>query len=118
MGTTCSALRGGEYHKTNNISNVTTYDLKLIKSSGLDVSALNARLIGNGATNIACLHTQQGKKGINQDAMIAWEVQYLIYCLFLFHVMCFRVTFFVICLFPRDNGMRKEFDKIYVCEEK
>ncbi|KAJ8532459.1 hypothetical protein K7X08_012382 [Anisodus acutangulus] len=31
------------------------------------------RLLANGATNLACLHTQQGKKGTNQDAMIVWE---------------------------------------------
>ncbi|KAK1417968.1 hypothetical protein QVD17_27104 [Tagetes erecta] len=31
------------------------------------------RLFGNGSCNIASLHTQQGKKGINQDAMIVWE---------------------------------------------
>ncbi|RWW30782.1 hypothetical protein GW17_00004626 [Ensete ventricosum] len=27
----------------------------------------------NGATEAACLYTQQGKKGTNQDAMIVWE---------------------------------------------
>lgn len=32
------------------------------------------RLLANGATSVACLHTQQGKKGTNQDAMIVWEV--------------------------------------------
>lgn len=32
------------------------------------------RLLGNGATSRACLHTQQGKKGTNQDTMIVWEV--------------------------------------------
>ncbi|KAL4579931.1 hypothetical protein LXL04_016102 [Taraxacum kok-saghyz] len=31
------------------------------------------RLFGNGSCNIASLHTQQGKKGTNQDAMIVWE---------------------------------------------
>lgn len=48
------------------------------------------RLIGNGANNVGCLYTQQGKKGINQDAMIIWEV-----CLLnsvddeMVHVCCF-----------------------------
>lgn len=32
------------------------------------------RLFGNGATTVASLYTQQGKKGSNQDAMIVWEV--------------------------------------------
>ncbi|XP_060191116.1 probable protein phosphatase 2C 6 [Lycium barbarum] len=31
------------------------------------------RRFGNGATSLACLYTQQGKKGTNQDAMIVWE---------------------------------------------
>lgn len=32
------------------------------------------RMFMNGASKIACLYTQQGKKGINQDAMVVWEV--------------------------------------------
>ncbi|KAM2133327.1 hypothetical protein COP2_002603 [Malus domestica] len=31
------------------------------------------RLIGNGSSKVACLYTQQGKKGTNQDAMLVWE---------------------------------------------
>ncbi|XP_071730296.1 probable protein phosphatase 2C 66 [Rutidosis leptorrhynchoides] len=31
------------------------------------------RLYNNGSCSTACLHTQQGKKGTNQDAMIFWE---------------------------------------------
>lgn len=31
------------------------------------------RLVSNGASSVACLYTQQGKKGTNQDAMIVWE---------------------------------------------
>lgn len=31
------------------------------------------RLFANGASRVACLYTQQGKKGTNQDAMIVWE---------------------------------------------
>ncbi|CAM8960151.1 unnamed protein product [Rhodiola kirilowii] len=31
------------------------------------------RLFLNGSSDIACLFTQQGKKGTNQDAMIFWE---------------------------------------------
>ncbi|KAK1313743.1 putative protein phosphatase 2C 33 [Acorus calamus] len=29
----------------------------------------------NGATEVASLFTQQGKKGTNQDAMIVWEME-------------------------------------------
>ncbi|KAF3453223.1 hypothetical protein FNV43_RR03663 [Rhamnella rubrinervis] len=31
------------------------------------------RMFMNGASKISCLYTQQGKKGINQDAMLVWE---------------------------------------------
>ncbi|KAF0896577.1 hypothetical protein E2562_025513 [Oryza meyeriana var. granulata] len=31
------------------------------------------RIVGNGAGNVACLFTRQGRKGTNQDAMVAWE---------------------------------------------
>ncbi|PON88851.1 Protein phosphatase [Trema orientale] len=31
------------------------------------------RMCINGASRIGCLHTQQGKKGTNQDAMLVWE---------------------------------------------
>ncbi|CAN4117864.1 unnamed protein product [Withania somnifera] len=34
---------------------------------------IQGRLVGNGGSSVACLYTQQGKKGINQDAMIVWE---------------------------------------------
>lgn len=33
------------------------------------------RLFLNASTETACLFTQQGKKGTNQDAMIVWEVK-------------------------------------------
>ena len=32
------------------------------------------RLISNGSNKVACLYTQQGKKGTNQDAMLVFEV--------------------------------------------
>ncbi|KAK8506789.1 hypothetical protein V6N13_054984 [Hibiscus sabdariffa] len=31
------------------------------------------RMFLNGASTVACLYTQQGKKGTNQDAMLVWE---------------------------------------------
>ncbi|XP_059442576.1 probable protein phosphatase 2C 6 [Corylus avellana] len=33
----------------------------------------NERMVMNGASKVACLYTQQGKKGTNQDAMLVWE---------------------------------------------
>jgi hypothetical protein len=35
------------------------------------------RIAGSGTGNVACLFTRQGKKGTNQDAMVAWEVSAL-----------------------------------------
>ncbi|XP_050236034.1 probable protein phosphatase 2C 66 [Mercurialis annua] len=43
---------------------------------GGDESLLNhipGRMISNGTSKAACLYTQQGKKGTNQDAMLVWE---------------------------------------------
>ena len=36
------------------------------------------RMCSNGSTSNACVFTQQGRKGINQDAMIVWEVSLII----------------------------------------
>lgn len=41
------------------------------------LSKIPGRLFYNGATELASLFTQQGKKGTNQDAMIVWEVSFL-----------------------------------------
>lgn len=32
------------------------------------------RIFTNGKSRTSCIFTQQGRKGINQDAMIVWEV--------------------------------------------
>ncbi|XP_073159227.1 probable protein phosphatase 2C 6 [Henckelia pumila] len=58
-------------------------DSKPKKNSGASAAAglvsaerlfqIPGRLFSNGATRIASLYTQQGKKGTNQDAMIVWE---------------------------------------------
>ncbi|KAL3364862.1 hypothetical protein AABB24_013563 [Solanum stoloniferum] len=40
------------------------------------------RILGNGASSRACLHTQQGKKGTNQDAMIVWEFMTWLECFY------------------------------------
>lgn len=39
-----------------------------------EIQQVVGRLVGNGSSEIACLHTQQGRKGTNQDAMLVWEV--------------------------------------------
>ncbi|KAJ4915932.1 putative protein phosphatase 2C 6 [Raphanus sativus] len=38
-----------------------------------EAEQLVGRLVGNGSTESACLYTQQGSKGTNQDAMLVWE---------------------------------------------
>lgn len=32
------------------------------------------RIFLNGKSNSSCIFTQQGRKGVNQDAMVVWEV--------------------------------------------
>lgn len=40
-----------------------------------ELRAIPGRIAGNGACAVASLYTMQGKKGVNQDAMIFWEVK-------------------------------------------
>lgn len=37
------------------------------------LSSVPNRIIANGRSSSSCIFTQQGRKGINQDAMIVWE---------------------------------------------
>lgn len=69
--------------KTNSGSNDFASFISKISGSGGGGTAaaeeralhqIPGRLFGNGATTVASLYTQQGKKGSNQDAMIVWEV--------------------------------------------
>lgn len=39
-----------------------------------ELQRVPGRKFANGSSSVACLYTQQGKKGTNQDAMIVWEV--------------------------------------------
>lgn len=56
------------------------------------VQEVSGRLISNGSCEIACLYTQQGKKGTNQDAMLVFEVCFLI--IILSKVLIFSLSFF------------------------
>ncbi|XP_068643773.1 probable protein phosphatase 2C 66 [Aristolochia californica] len=38
-----------------------------------ELHRIPGRMFVNGASEVACLFTQQGKKGTNQDAMLVWE---------------------------------------------
>lgn len=42
--------------------------------TGEELAKVEGRVCVNGASAAACLHTQQGRKGTNQDAMVVWEV--------------------------------------------
>ncbi|EMS49236.1 putative protein phosphatase 2C 66 [Triticum urartu] len=39
-----------------------------------ELARVPGRTCANGASAAACLHTQQGRKGTNQDAMVVWEI--------------------------------------------
>ena len=38
------------------------------------LSSIPNRILTNGKSRTSCIFTQQGRKGINQDAMIVWDV--------------------------------------------
>uniref|UniRef100_A0A7N0ZVD4 protein-serine/threonine phosphatase n=1 Tax=Kalanchoe fedtschenkoi TaxID=63787 RepID=A0A7N0ZVD4_KALFE len=38
-----------------------------------DLPSISNRIVSNGKSQSSCIFTQQGRKGINQDAMIVWE---------------------------------------------
>lgn len=40
-----------------------------------ELRGVPGRIAGNGASAVASLYTLQGRKGVNQDAMIFWEVK-------------------------------------------
>ncbi|KAM0836560.1 hypothetical protein ACQ4PT_062244 [Festuca glaucescens] len=43
------------------------------RSFAAELRQIPGRIAGNGACAVASLYTMQGKKGVNQDAMIVWE---------------------------------------------
>ncbi|XP_039139852.1 probable protein phosphatase 2C 66 [Dioscorea cayenensis subsp. rotundata] len=56
------------------------FERRLVAGSGVgremseeELHDTPGRMFLNGASEVACLFTQQGKKGTNQDAMIVWE---------------------------------------------
>lgn len=53
------------------------------------------RIAGIGAGNVACLFTRQGKKGTNQDAMVAWEVPAQQDPFVYYTFWCFECSFFL-----------------------
>ncbi|CAK9235066.1 unnamed protein product [Sphagnum troendelagicum] len=57
-------------NKTSQISSSTTN--AETKNDAL-LALIPGRMYANGASNTACMFTQQGRKGTNQDAMLVWE---------------------------------------------
>lgn len=47
------------------------------------------RIFMNGKSRTSCIFTQQGRKGINQDAMIVWEVSCYYHFSFWFTRECY-----------------------------
>lgn len=43
-------------------------------SNAQHLSSVPNRIFTNGRSRSSCIFTQQGRKGVNQDAMIVWEV--------------------------------------------
>ncbi|XP_019419630.1 PREDICTED: probable protein phosphatase 2C 33 isoform X2 [Lupinus angustifolius] len=46
---------------------------RLKGSSSFDYKLVPGRMFHNGSSEVASLYSKQGKKGINQDAMLVWE---------------------------------------------
>jgi hypothetical protein len=53
------------------------------------LASLPGRICSNGASNVACIYTQQGRKGTNQDAMVVWEVESMFVVSPVFFILCF-----------------------------
>ncbi|KAI3940544.1 hypothetical protein MKW98_024951 [Papaver atlanticum] len=62
------------YNESNNYisdNNGIKVDISNVKEN--ELHKISGRMCGNGASDVSCLFTQQGKKGTNQDAMLVWE---------------------------------------------
>lgn len=69
LGVTEDELQDGTLPKKDVLHNFTAEG----KADAL-LGMIPGRMFANGASNNACIFTQQGRKGTNQDAMIVWEV--------------------------------------------
>ncbi|XP_031257547.1 probable protein phosphatase 2C 6 [Pistacia vera] len=63
-----SSSRSGRWKKSKD-----AFLLKKKSAQDAELHQISGRIFTNAATKIACLYTQQGKKGTNQDAMLVWE---------------------------------------------
>lgn len=62
------------------------------EQSEATVHRIPGRMFLNGSSEVASLYTQQGKKGMNQDAMIVWEVSSLLCCYIFIYGSCWSLS--------------------------
>lgn len=79
MGSCISSLghqglqTAGEQPWKKEIDAATAEALAIEAEKDEQLAGVEGRLCSNGASSLASIYTQQGKKGINQDSMIIWE---------------------------------------------
>lgn len=83
---TCSSRSNGETGVTRKCTVIGCCGQKRTKRTFSDhvitmhnLPSIPNRVFMNGKSRTACIFTQQGRKGINQDAMIVWEVSKQVY---------------------------------------
>jgi hypothetical protein len=64
-----------------------------VRRLAAELRGIPGRIADNGASAVASLYTLQGKKGVNQDAMIFWEVKQ----------QETSLCSFLVCTSPRDS---------------
>lgn len=86
---TCSSAGNGEAVSSSSCLGMGLCGRKRSKRTFSDhvatlqhLSSIPNRIFMNGKSRSSCTFTQQGRKGINQDAMIVWEVStfYFYFC--------------------------------------
>lgn len=77
---TCSSRSNGERVSPECLG-ISMFSRKRIRKTFSDpvttlqhLSSIPNRIFKNGKSRTSCIFTQQGRKGINQDAMVVWEV--------------------------------------------
>lgn len=70
---------------------------KIRRNSSLEMwlHRIPGRIFLNGSADNASLFTRQGKKGINQDAMVFWEVNITLFYFFILSFLYNIIQFFI-----------------------
>jgi hypothetical protein len=69
------------------------------------LASLPGRICSNGASNVACIYTQQGRKGTNQDAMVVWEVETMLAVSYAFLPPAHLVFLYFVCFVVRASSI-------------